>query len=539
MESHCIPFTQVPHTSALFSDYLYRFDRVARFYRHDPFAAGSFQAAAQEVSLSSETRAAVADVLAEQNRQFGGDARCQENIQRLRRADTLAVVTGQQVGLFGGPAYSVYKALTAVQLAEKLTKEGLPAVPVFWLASEDHDFAEVNHCLLLDSQHQLLRLQDNSSHLEQAPVGEIAFDQSVRALCQQALALWPGEAAAEGRKLLEGYAEGQSYTQAFAQLFNQLFAGRGLVLLDPRHPRLHQLARPIYARAVAEAIELRTLLQQRSREIEQAGYHAQVHLRDNATLLFLTVNGQRQPLQRRRNGFFLPGQGEQLADGLQAELERAPERFSPNALLRPVVQDSLLPTVAYVAGPGEIAYYAQASALYDRLLGRMPAIVPRLSFTLVERKVQRLLQKYKLSFPDLLENSEARLHTRLAERHLPPRLQRRLITTEAKMEKLLSEVAGQVSQLDSTLAGAVETSRRKMLYQFGKIRRKAGRAQAERTEIIERHLGMLVHSLYPQRGLQERQLNFLSFAARYGVGLVERLREQGSVPCRDHQVIFL
>ena len=539
MESHCIPFTRIPHTSALFSDYLYRFDRVARFYRHDPFAAESFQAAAREISLSSETRAAVADVLAEQNRQFGGDARCQENIHRLRRADTVAVVTGQQVGLFGGPAYSVYKALTAVQLAEQLTKEGLPAVPVFWLASEDHDFAEINHCHLLDSDYQLLRLQDDSAHVEGAPAGEIVFGPSVESLRSQALAFWAAGNAEEGNRLLEGYAQGRSYVAAFARFLRQLLGNRGLVLLDPRHPRLHEFALPLYARVIEEVADLQALLQHRNEEIEQAGHRPQVLVRENSTLLFVTVDGQRHAVKLSRKGFTVADLGERTPEELRAELERAPERINPNALLRPIVQDYLLPNVAYVAGPAEIAYYAQASALYGHLLGRMPVIVPRLSFTLVERKVQRLLGKYGLSFSDLLESGKAQLHTRLAERHLPPDLQERLSATEAELEKMLADITARVSQLDPTLKGAVENSRKKMLYQFGEIRSKAGRAQAERTEILNRHLRTLVHSLFPERGLQERHLSFFTLAARYGVGLVERLREQGSVPCRDHQVIFL
>lgn len=538
MESHCIPLTEVPHTSALLIDYLYRFSGVAGFYTHDPFDPAAPAAAARAIALDPAQRRAVADVLAEQNQRFGAGPETQENINRLRDGRALAVVTGQQVGLFGGPCYSFYKALTTIRLAEKLTADGTPSVPIFWLASEDHDWNEVNHCFALDAEYEPQTFQDTSTPPENTPVGEIIFDASIQALRQRLLGLWPAEARAEAESLLGGYIAGATYGQAFGRLFQRLFAGRGLIVLDPLHTALHAASRPLFRRALEEAENLHARVRARDRQLQKAGYHVQVRLRDNATLLFLRAQGQRLPLRRRANGFFLPGQGELSLPALLAELEAAPERFSPNVLLRPLVQDWLLPTVAYVAGPNEIPYFAQASALYDELLGRAPVIVPRASLTLVDPKVRRLLVKYRLTLPDLFRGEQP-LRALLAERLLPPRLARHLQAAERKMEKLLAGVTGEVKKLDPTLEGAAATSRRKMLYQLGKIRRQAARAQAEREETLDRHLAVLVSALYPHRGLQERHLSVLSFVARHGLPLVERLLAEASVPCRDHQVIFL
>ncbi|MBI4467336.1 MAG: bacillithiol biosynthesis cysteine-adding enzyme BshC [Acidobacteria bacterium] len=541
MEPHCIPFTGIPHTPSLFADLLYRFSRVAAFYEYDPFEPASFSAAAREIQHDPEAlqrRAAVAEVLAEQNRFFGGDRKTEENIKRLRSGQALAVVTGQQVGLFGGPAYSVYKALTAIRLAGRLTADGLPAVPVFWLASEDHDFAEVNHCFLLDSGHQWRELRDPSIQPGNTPVGRIVFDPSIEALRDQLVRLWPAEASAEAEDLLAGYAQDATYAQAFGRLFQRLFAGQGLVVLDPLHPALHALSRPVLRRALEEAARLYALVRGRDRELSKGGYDVQVRLRENATLLFLMANGRRLPLRRRGREFVVEERdGRSLAELLD-ELEAAPERFSGNVLLRPVVQDWLLPTVAYVAGPNEAAYFGQASVLYKELLGRMPVIFPRASLTLVEPKVRRLLEKYGLELTDFF-HGEAPVRARLAERHLPAGLQRRLQGGEARLEQMLAETTGELKKLDPTLAGAAATSRRKMLYQFGKLRRQAARAQAERKAIIGRHLEVLIHSLYPERGLQERRLNFLSIVARQGPDVVERLFEQVNFPCRDHQVVLL
>lgn len=538
MDSNGISFRQVPHTTTLFADYLYDFPRLASFYAHDPNAPVSFRSAAEAIQLDSERRVALADILTEQNRTFGGDASVEDNIARLRQPGTVAVVTGQQVGLFGGPAYSVYKALTAVRLAAKLTAEGVPAVPVFWMATYDHDFAEVSHTTVLDDGHQFLTLRDDASPSKDAPVGTVVFGNSVQKLRKQLLALWPREQRAEGEKLLAGYQAGKTYGEAFGHLFQQLFAGHGLVVLDPCDARVQALAKPLYARMLEERDELITALQQRNLEIGRAGYHAQVEVRDETTLLFVTVKGRRRALHRRSNGFHLPGRGECSVGRILKELDETPERFSPSALLRPVVQDWLLPTVAYVGGPAEVSYFAQSAVLYERLLGRMPVVAPRASLTLVEPRVGRVLRQYGLEVCDTLVPS-ARLHARVAERRLPRRLQTRLERTEGKVEKMLEETARAVAELDLTLENAVETSRRKMLYQFSKIRGKVARAQAERTGVVHRHVNMLWNSLYPQRVLQERRLNFLNFAARHGTSLVSCLLEEEKLLCRDHLVIHL
>lgn len=537
MEAHCIPFTEIPHTAALFADALYRFPRVARFYVHDPFDAGSFRAAAGQIARDDARRAAVVDVLAEQNKVFGGGRATEANIAQLQ-SGAVAVVTGQQVGLFGGPAFSVYKALTALRLAEKLTADGLPAVPVFWLAGEDHDFAEVNHCFLLNADFAWEEWRDASTPPDGVPVGSIRFGREIEALRARLLRLWPAEAHAEAEALLAGYALGATYSEAFGRLFQRLFAGRGLVVLDPSHPTLHTLAAPLYRRALDEGEKLQALLKERDKQLDKAGYHRQVRLRENATLLFLTAKGRRVPVRRRRNGALQVGSEERSPAELMAELDSAPERFSPNVLLRPVVQDWLLPTVAYIAGPHELAYFAQAQVLYQELLGRMPVVYPRTSLTVVEPKVRRLLTKYRLGLPDLFHGENA-LRLRLAERHLPPRLLRQLQESERKIEKLVAGAARAAKQLDPTLAGAAETSRRKMLYQFAKLQGKAARAQAERSEIIDRHRAVLVNALYPERGLQERRMNFLSLMARHGREVMGRLEKQMCFPCRDHQVIPL
>lgn len=538
MKADCIPFSSIPHTPSLLADYLYRFERVARFYGTDPYDWQALIAAARRREFDPARRAAVVERLEEQNRAWGGDGKVEENLRRLREPGTVAVVTGQQVGLFGGPAYSAYKALTAIELARRFTQEGLAAVPVFWMASEDHDLLEVNHCTVLDDQGGLEVLTDSSRPGRKVPVGEIRLPDSIAVLRDRVARLWPADRRAEAERLLAGYVPGSSFTQAFARLWQELFRGRGLVLVDPLDAGLRALAAPVFRRALEEAEVLDRQLRARNHELRQAGYHVQVRLRENATLLFRFQDGERQPLRRRRDGLFLTSSGTHSREELAGELASAPERFSGNVLLRPVVQDWWLPTAAYVAGPNEITYFAQASVLYQALLGWMPPVFSRASFTLVEPKVGRLLHRYQLNLSDLWAG-RARLRQYLVERQLPRDLDRRLKRSEARIEKTLAEVAGAVSKLDPTLAGATETSRRKILYQFGRIRGKAARAHAGRSEIIDRHLGLIENSLYPHGGLQERRISLLSFLAGTGLDLLDPLLSLAASPCRDHQVVFL
>ena len=539
MESHSIPFREIPGTTKLFADYLSNPSRLHRLYSYNPFDTGSFYRAAEIIPQDNTLRASVADVLLEQNRAYGGGHVTEEQIERLRQGEAVAVVTGQQVGLFSGPSYSIYKALSTIRLAQKLSEAGLPGVPVFWLACEDHDLAEVNHCFVLNRHHRLVHIQHPDMPAAKMRVGDIVLGEHITRLRDDLGQLWTASPDTEAFNVLAATYQPQfTYAEAFAQLLHKLFRGAGVVVLNPLDSRLSHLAANLVRRTVEESEVLQDRLHERQRELERAGYHTQVHVRENATLLFLNVGPERQPVRRRGEGFAVPGRGILSKEQLLQELDSHPENFTPNVLLRPLVQDMLLPTVAYVAGPAEVAYFAQTSTLYEALLGRMPVIVPRASVTLVPRKLQRLLAKYQLDLCALFQ-APSDLFSRMAQQQFPRRLQSRLEQTEKRLEKMLAESAVALDALDPTLPGAVETSHRKILYQFRKIRTKAARAHAQHSDLLARHLAMLSDSLYPRRGLQERTVNFFSFLAWYGLDLVPRLAEHITFPGCEHQVLFL
>ncbi len=530
METHCISFREIPQTTKLFATFLEDFNRVARYYGHVPSSAGG-AAAASEVRLDPVVRQGVVEALREQNQRFAGTATLDPEIARSldRLADgAVAIVTGQQVGLFTGPAYSFYKAVTAARYAEELTNQGIEAVPVFWLATEDHDLAEINHAAWTIRTGLAEFALPVGAGEEGRRVGEIKLGEAIAAPVITAVDTLEGPHAGDvARALRESYAPDETYGSAYGKLIARLLAGRGIIFLDPLDSRLHHFAAGVYRRALDETDSLRDALLARSKELERGGFHAQVKVARESTLLFYNVNGLRQPV-RQRNGKFFAGDATFTREELHSAIENTPEAFTPNVLLRPVVQDTLLPTAAYIGGPAEIAYMAQAQIVYRRLLGRMPAILPRASFTIIEPPMERLLKKYELDFRDVLRGRQ-HLRARMEVKSLPRALAGRFAKDEKSLQKLLVAYRKPFERLDGTLTEALGLAERKILHQFLKLKSKAGRAENFRTGVLDRHERMLVDALYPHRGLQERTLSALPWLAAYGPEFLDDLAELSAI----------
>src|SRR5215469_6777658 len=311
MESHCISFREIPQTTKLFSSFLEDFWRLTGYYAHPPNETG-VTAAAREVNYDPAIRNRVAEVLREQNRSFSGgsiDDATARNLDRFA-SGAVAIVTGQQVGLFGGPAYSLYKAVSARCWADELTKHGVDAVPIFWLATEDHDLAEVNHAFLV-TRAGLERYElPAESGASGRRVGEVTLGNEIAALAAKAADSLEGPSAETvAHALRDSYTPTDTYGSAFGKLMARLCAGRGLILIDPLDARLHQLAAGVYRRALDAAAPMREALITRSKELERGGFHAQVKVARESTLLFYNVNGQRLPL-RSKNGSFFAGKAQ-------------------------------------------------------------------------------------------------------------------------------------------------------------------------------------------------------------------------------------
>lgn len=539
MKSECLPVSQIPHATRLFTDFLSYAPSVRPFYPRSAYFQEWMQQETSNVRHEGGRRAQVSAVLERQNRQWGASAKAMDNIGRLRNG-AYVVVTGQQVGLFGGPLFSIFKALTALKLATVARSAGIDCVPVFWLATEDHDFAEVNHIAIPNTRGTLERLELPTRTLSEVPVGSIQFDPEIDPLVETAASLL-GDSEVTAM-LRDAYRQGETPGSALARLFAALFADWGVILLDASDPELHAVAGPIYRAAIERTLEIDDALLQRGRELETAGYHQQVRVTPSSTLLFTISDGVRTPIHRRINGNreteFLIGEQKISERELVDQIVEFPQRFSANVLLRPVVQDFLLPTIAYTGGAAEIAYFAQAGVVYQALLGRSTPVVPRFTATLIEAKPQRLLDRYGLKLPDLF-HGPARLREELANKTLPADLQAAFDRATTGLESSLAAIREGLSKLDATLGDAAARAGGKMHYQLEHLRASAARAELRQSELLTRHAELLSSLLYPDKALQERAVAGVYFLARHGLGLLEELFDAVHADCFDHQVIQL
>jgi bacillithiol biosynthesis cysteine-adding enzyme BshC len=539
MTPTCIPYTQVPHSTVLLTDYLYHFDRVSHFFSGSPYNPQSYQAVAAKLSKLETRRGEIADVLARQNRAFGCSEPTLENIEQLRAPGTFAVVTGQQVGLFSGPAFTLYKALTTVRLARSLSEQGLRCVPVFWLATEDHDLEEVAEGATFDEEYNLLPLRDSGERPSpRSPVGLVRHTAELSVAHQQLEAALP-EGESRSRLLAdlrECYVPGATWGESFARFATRLFGRWGVILMDPLDEGVHQLSSAVYQQALGKAQELRAGVLKSSHELVQRGYHAQVHVVEDSTLIFVTRHGDRLALHQRDGKFLLDGNKEISLSELQSVAAERPLDLSPNVLLRPLVQDSLLPTLAYVAGPSELAYLGQARSLYESLGRPQPVVFPRAAFTLLDSRTDRVLEKYKLGVGDVWQGEE-HLSQKIAAAGFAEGWSERFDQSERELAHILDRLQGDIEKLDPTLLDTLQHAKEKMKYQMERLRGKLTRAALSRSDLLVRHVQSLSRFLLPHKDLQERRVGGAYFLGRAGYELLDRVLAQIQVRCSDHQTL--
>ncbi len=537
MNAECLPISVVPGLSRLFLDYCAGRDSIQPAWFALTPTNRSWQTSSS--ALTAAHRSQLADLLTTQN----SDPRLAVNLARLREGANV-VVTGQQVGLFGGPLYVPNKAGSAVALASNATHSGIAHVPVFWLASEDHDFAEVNH-VTFPARRELRKLQYDHAPEAAVPVGGVVLDESITPLVDQAWELLGYSDAMEW--LAAAYQPGQTFAGAFAEFYGKIFAHQGLLVLDPSNREAHRLGAPVLQAAIERADEFHRALIERNHQLSAAGYHAQVAVAERGTLLFLIdeKTGARNALKRTEasdidpNGLWQAGRDKYSTEDLVGILASTPERISPSALLRPVFQDKILPTSAYVGGPSEIAYFAQSAVLFERILGKVTPVLPRLSATLVEPAIAELLNRHELSFDTVLENTEAALAQRLAARAMPIAGKKALSSAGNALDVELTALTEYLSALDEGLDKSAQVSASKMRYQMNRLRRMAANFELQKESSLGRHAQALTQALHPHHGTQEREIGAAFFLARYGQSLVDELVREAADACPGHKLIRL
>jgi bacillithiol biosynthesis cysteine-adding enzyme BshC len=544
INTHTISFRSIPKTPPLFLDYLERGRAASQLYpRHflDPHA---LRDVAQTLKFDPPLRKNVAAALAAQNQRWNRSAATSANLEVLSQPESFAVVTGQQVGLLTGPCYSIYKALTAVKLAQELTHQGLRCVPIFWMETGDHDLEEINHVSLMDSGSQKLaslKLEVRESD-NQRPVGQIVLGSEMEGFLKEfRLLLPPGSEFSDQtiRLVEECYKAGSTLGDAFARMMSRLLGDLGLILMDPSDPALAALSLPVFDWALESAEKLRARLNAANESVRKQGFEPQIKIDPQTAFVFSTGDGRRRLLLKEGDHVWPKGSDHRITLSEAKRLAKEnPEKLSPSVALRPLVQDFLLPTVAYVGGPTETSYFAELTGFYELVDRPMPVLVPRASVSVITKKAHRLLEKYALDVQTVFEGREKLAET-IVERSAAGEGFSRFEHLEAEINRLLNKMKPEMEKADPTLGGALETARQKILYQVTHLKTRFVHTEEKRQAQVIQHAEALANVLWPNRALQERELNVCYFLSRYGHDFIKILFDAIEPLAIHHKLLAL
>lgn len=511
----------------LFLDYLHRFDALSPFFNGDPFNAASWS----NVATALEGRAASPDTagpLRALNEALGADEVALASVDALGDG-ALAVISGQQVGVFGGPLYTLYKAMSAVRLARaaeaQLEKK---VVPLFWMDTDDHDFAEVQSGWMLDASSELVELRyEPDEGEEKLSVGAHELTPAIDTVVDAAASSLPDTEFKEDilEALRQCYAPGRTMAQAFGAWLLRMTRGSGLVVVDPSLPELKAIGAGLFGRELEESSESSTLVRETTAELVELGYHAQASPSESNLNLFY-ANPSRNPV---------------VANGNQEELLKAladePARFSPNVLLRPIYQDTLFPTLAYVAGPNELAYFAQLKKVYEHFGVTMPVIASRASFTVVERPQARFLERYEVPFAGLASDDESILND-IVRSQTPPQLEEDLNRAKSCIQDITEALARDLAAVDGSLAPMVKSTRGKLLHHIKELETKALRAVKRKNETVQQQFFATRTALFPGFTMQERKLSPLGYLNKYGWHFPQIVRDSTDPAQKNHLLLY-
>lgn len=527
-------------TSSLAADYAFAHGKLAGFFAGDPSSSAAWQAAVRRARDHHYDRETLTALLASQQARRGAPDAARGAAARLAAPSTVAVVTGQQAGLFGGPLYTLLKALGALSLARRLEEDhGVPAVAVFWIEAEDHDWDEVRTCGVLDAEGRPAAVElPSRGEGQQGPVGAVRLGATVEAAIAGLEGCLPVTEFSDElfAVLRAAYAQGTTMAEAFGRWLEHLLGSRGLVVYDAADPAAKPLAAEVFAREV-ESGRTTSLAADAGARLEAAGYHAQVEPKVNALALFALEGGGRQPILRDGDGFTVSGRRVTAAELLHAA-RTSPEGLSPKVILRPVVQDTLFPTVCYVGGASELAYFGQLRGVYEAFGVPMPLIEIRPSATLLDPAAMRFLAKQQVPFEALRAQDDAVLN-QLLKSQLPASVDATITEASSLVADRMAAVASAVARIDATLEGAARSTAGRMGNDLKKLHNKIIQAAKRKDETLRRQFGHARAQAFPGGQPQERVVGTVYFLNQYGPALIERLETEVSPEPGVHRVVSI
>jgi bacillithiol biosynthesis cysteine-adding enzyme BshC len=535
-----VDLRRFPWIRRLATDYAYNFGAVAPFFGGNPASRSDWASALSLTQAHPRRREEIASIVTAQQRRRGAPPVAIESAQRLADKRSVAIVTGQQAGLFGGPLFTLLKSLTALKLAEQVSRDhNVPAIAVFWIEAEDHDWDEVRSCTVFDDQ-----LEPRSVALpgraaaESVPVARITLDTSIGDVIDDLGRILPATEFSPAllEQLREAYAPGVGMSEAFGRWLERTLGNRGLVVYDASDPASKPIVADVFARELSAPGQTARLAAAAGAELTARGYHAQVQLQDDSLALFRIDTGRRAI--RQQDGQFLIGEAAYPASVLLRELSEQPATFSPGVLLRPIVQDSLFPTACYVAGPNELAYLGQLHGIYNHFGVPMPLMYPRASATVLDAPSLRFITKYQLPLESLQPQDEAALNA-LLQAQIPSAIEDSFASAAKAIDTEMATLIRVVPGLDPTLEGTARSTLSRMQKDLETLHNKLIQAAKRRNETLRRQFMHARARAFPSGHAQERTIGFVSFLNQYGPAFVERLSESLPLDFGHHWVVAI
>ena len=537
-----IDFSEIPGSNKLFIEFLNDFDKVKRYYKVNFREEESYHNVFDKIiSRTNPNKSKIVDIIKHQYSGYNLSEKTKRNIDLLKENKTIAVFTGQQLGILGGPLYTIYKLFTAIKLSEHLNGSfsDLNFVPVFWMAGDDHDFEEISFVNLITKENDLTTISYKDEHepaFNRGSVGDLCFNESIEDFKESIFDnLRETEFSKELFPFIENVLQKNlSIKDSFFNLLYQIFDDTGLIIFNPQDKEVKKLLIPIFKRELTNYKKHTADLLLESANLDE-NYHAQVKIKP--INLFMSDDKGRHLIEPVEGEFRLKGKRKHIpSEEMMEIIENEPERFSANVLLRPICEDYLFPTGFYIGGPGEISYYAQAIPLYKHYDLQHPIIYPRASATILEGSIGKILIKYNLSSHDFFVGSQ-QLKELVVNSLADIDLDKNFSEVEKSINEVFSALNKTLISIDNSLINIAENTKSKILHQFGVLKNKSANAQERNFESALRQITKAQNLIYPNNNLQERELTIINFVNKYGFDFFDWLYNELEISEFKHQIL--
>ncbi len=537
-----IDFSEIPGTSELFLDYMNDFKKVEKYYKINFRDEARYSELFEKVtSRVNPNKTELVRIIKDQYKKFTPSDKTKQNIELLNDEKTIAVFTGQQIGILGGPLYTFYKIFTAIKLSEHLSEKfgEFNFIPVFWMAGDDHDFDEISYVNLVNKENELSKIIYSDGfepQFNRGSVGDLNFMNSILEFKNKVQSeMRETEFSKKFFELIDNILiPGLAIKESFFNLLYQIFDDTGIIIFNPQDTEVKKLLKPIFTKEITDYKKHTKQLLLESAELDE-NYHAQVKIKP--INLFMSDESGRNLIEPIEDEFRLKGKRKRISkEELLNKIENEPERFSANVLLRPICEDYLFPTGFYIGGPGEISYYAQAIPLYRQFNLQHPIIFPRASATIVEKNIAKILIKYNLSTTDFFKGSDL-LKEDLIKSLSDFNLENDFNSAEKSIDETLNLLSESIRKVDNNLQNLTDSTKGKLLHQLNVLKEKSMKAQEQKFDAALRQITKAQNLIYPNENLQERELTLINFVNKYGFDFFDWLYNELDVTEFKHQIL--